>query len=309
MALFNGDVYVDQVLTSVSVAYHNDDLIADQVFPIVPVKQKTGIYFKFDKSNLQVPNNTKRTGSSKTSEVDYNLTKVPYGPLTERALKTGVQKDVQEMAVAPLQPRVKATNLVTEKIMLEKEKDLVTDLTNTAIVTQNVTLSGTGQYSDYVNSDPLPGLQAYYDTIQQNSLKLPNLGVMGYQVWSKLKNHPKLIDRIKYTMAKQLSLEMASELLGVKRLLVGSGVYNSAAEGLTDTLSYIWGKNIILMYVTDAPAIDTVTAGYHLTLDGGRYVDGWYDQDRKTEYIRFNDYYTRVVVASEAIYGVYAAIA
>jgi hypothetical protein len=126
MAYNSSDVYVDQVLTSVSVAYNNKNFIADQVFPLVPVKQKTGVYFKFDKSNLQIPVDTKRTGTALTAQVDYNLTKVSYGPLTERALKTPIEKDVAEMAVDPLQPRVKATNLVTEKIMLEKERDLVT---------------------------------------------------------------------------------------------------------------------------------------------------------------------------------------
>jgi hypothetical protein len=309
MAYNSSDVYVDQILTSVSVAYSNKNFIADNVFPLVPVRQKTGLYFKFDKQNLQIPVDTKRTGTSTTAQVDYNLTKVPYGPLTERALKTPIEKDVQQMAVDPLQPRVKATNLVTEKIMLEKERDLVTMLTDPSQVTQNVTLSGTSQWSDYVNSDPLPAIQSYFDTIKLNGLVTPNVMVMGYQVWSKLKNHPKLIDRIKYTSRDSLTVDEFANLIGVQKVLIGDAVSNSALEGQTDTLGFVWGKNFWLMYVTEAPAIDTVTAVYHLTLENGRYIDGWYDNDRKADYVRFNDYYDRKLVATEAIYGVFAAIA
>ena len=309
MALTSADVYVDQVLTSVSVAYKNTNFIADQVFPIVPVKQKTGIYFKFDKSNLQIPVNTKRTGTSQTAQVDYNLSKISYGPLTERALKTPIEKDVKDMAVDPLQPRVKATNLVTEKILLERERDLVTMLTDTSQVTQNVTLSGTSQWSDYVNSDPVPAIQAWADTIQLNALMKPNVFVMGYQVWSKLKNHPKLISRIQYVSKQSLSLDDFAGLIGVDKVIVGSAVQNTATEGAADSLGFLWGKNAWLMYVTDAPAIDTVTAGYHLTLENGRYIDGWYDTDRKADYVRFNDYYDRKIVATEAIYAGLSVIA
>jgi hypothetical protein len=309
MALSTSDVYVDQVLTSVSVAYANKSFIADQVFPVINVKNKTGVYFKYDKANLQIPANTKRTGTSTTAQVDFNLTKVAYGPLTERALKTPIEKDVQEMAVDPLAPRVKATNLVTEKIMLEKERDLVTMLTDTSQVTQNVTLSGTSQWSDYVNSDPVPMIQSWKDSIQLNGLVTPNTLVLGYQVWSKLMNHPKLISRIQYVSKQSVSLDDFANLIGVERVLIGNAVQNTAAEGAADSLGFLWGKNAFLMYVAPTPSIDTVTAGYHLTLENGRYIDGWYDQDRKADYVRFNDYYDRKIVATEAIYAGLAVIA
>jgi hypothetical protein len=182
-------------------------------------------------------------------------------------------------------------------------------LTDVAQVTQNVTLSGTSQWSDYVNSDPLPAIQSYFDTIKLNGLVTPNTIVMGYQVWSKLKNHPKLINRIQYVTKQALALDDFAALVGVKNILIGDAVSNTAVEGQTDTLGFVWGKNFWLMYVTEAPAIDTVTAGYHLTLENGRYMDGWYDNDRKADYVRFNDYYDRKIVAPEAIYGVFAAIA
>lgn len=305
------DVYVDLPMTQLSVAYHNEELVAEKIFPAIPVDYPTGIYYKWDKSNLRTPPDSSRTGGSKTKEVSQELTSVPYGPLTEHALKARVNKDTVNFAMAPLQPRIKATNLVTEQLLLEKELKLATKLTDATQVTQNVTLSGTAQWSDYTNSDPLPTIQGWTDTIKQNSLKMPNTLVMGYQVWSKLKNHPKLIDRIKYTSKQSLSMDDFAALLNMdpSRVMVAGSEVNQTSEGLADNLQFIWGKNVWLMYVNPTPEIDSVSAGYHLQLSTGRYIDGWYDNDRKSDYVRSTDYYDSKIVCPEAIFGGYSVIA
>lgn len=303
------DVYVDMPMTNLSVAYHNEELVAEQIFPAIPVDYPTGIYYKWDKANLRTPPDTSRTGGSKTKEVSQEMTQVPYGPLTEHALKARVNKDTVQFAMKPLQPRIKATNLVTEQIMLEKELKLATKLLDTAQVTQNATLSGTAQWSDYVNSDPVPVIQGWTDTIKINSLKFPNKMVIGYQVWSKLKNHPKLIERIKYTSKQSVTLDDFANLVGIKNIVIAGAEVNQAAEGLTDNLQFIWGKNVWLMYVNESPEIDSVSAGYHLQLSTGRYIDGWFDNDRKSDYVRATDYYDSKIVCAEAIFGGYAVIA
>lgn len=302
------NVYQDPLLTDVSVRYTNDELIADLVFPILPVTKRTGVYFKYDKSNLKVPK-TARTGLSRANRADYATSKVPYGPLTERSLEIGIEKDVIDQAQDPLDPRTDAALAVTEMVMLERETDLAADLFSTSIVTQNVTLSGTSQWSDYANSDPFSDFQTGVSTILLNSIKRPNTAVLGQQVWDKLKNHPDLLERIKYTQVAVLTEELLAGLIGVKTVYIGSAVSNTAADGQTDSMGYIWGKSCVLLYVTNAPALRTVTAGYHFTLQDGRYIDRWVEQWNKGEFVRFNDYYDREYVAIECLYLIKNAVA
>jgi hypothetical protein len=106
-----------------------------------------------------------------------------------------------------------------------------------------------------------------------------------------------------------MTTELLAALIGIENVLIGDASYNTANDGQTDSMGYIWGKNAILMYVTDAPGIRTVTLGYHFTLQDGRYVDRWVEQWNKSNFVRFNDYYDREFVAVEAGYLIKNAVA
>ena len=48
------DYQQDAVLTNMSVAYSNDELIADKVFPRLEVPSRTGFFYTFDKSKFRI---------------------------------------------------------------------------------------------------------------------------------------------------------------------------------------------------------------------------------------------------------------
>jgi hypothetical protein len=124
-----------------------------------------------------------------------------------------------------------------------------------------------------------------------------------------LLNHPDLLDRVKYSQRGVMTTDLLAGLFGIDNVLIGDAVNNTAQEGATDALGYIWGKNAILLHVAPAPGIRAVSAGYHFTLAGGRYIDRWTEQQNKGEFVRFNDYYDREFVATEAIYLIKNAVA
>lgn len=297
-------VYRAPLLTDAMVRYRNDNFIAEQVFPVLPVTKEQDYIFVFDKENLRAPKNSQRGLYDRAERVDYGLSQVAMPTLVERALEQPVSWKVKNQAQDPLRPEISATNNLTEKLAIEKEVALATYLAATANVTQNTTLSGTSQWSDYVNSHPLIAVQVAADTILQNSLKKANVAVMGRQVYSQLINHPDVTDRIKYTArADQATIAGAlADLLGVDRVYIGTAGYNTAVEGQTDSVSFIWPKIFVLMYVAPIPAIETVSAGYHLIIPEERYVDTWVEQAIKSDLIRVNDYYTRYTMAVECMY-------
>lgn len=308
MALIQ-NIYRDKLLSNVSVKYTNTNFIADKVAPVIEVENKTGYYFVYNKENLRKPLSTKRTGYASTNIVDHDLTQVPYGPLTERRLKQGITTDEFMMYSDPLDPRTDAAENVTEKMLLEREIDLVADMSNTSIVTNYSTLSGTGQWSDYVNSDPLVAIQTYVSNMKKIGLLMPNTGVLGQQVWDQLKNHPKVVDRLKYTSSDSVALDTFARLVGLSQIFLGDSVVNTGLEGLSDSNSFIWGKHFWLMQVASQPGIKKVSAFYHLQLKGARFVDRWVENDPPIEWVRVNDYYDRKLMAPEAVYGIFNAVA
>lgn len=301
-------LYQDPLLTNVSVRYTNPKLHAEDIFPVVTVPKRTGVYFKYDKENLRIPQATVRAELSRAERTSWNMSKISYGPLLEHSMEIGIDQDDIDQESDPLNLRIDAATVVTEKIMLEKENTLATYLNNTANVTQNVTKSGTSQWSDYTNSTPFTDVQAARSAMIANTV-FPNSAWLSQQVWDQLKNHPDLLERVKYSQLAVLTQQLLATLFEVDNVWVCSAVSNTAVDGQTDALGYLWPKSFWLGQITSTPGIRTVSAGYHLTMAGKRVIDNWYEQGIKGEFVRFTDYYQPFLVATEAVYLIKNAVA
>src|SRR5688572_26407219 len=145
------DYAVDPLLTELAKSYSNKNFIADILFPRLTVDDIYGDYYVYDKTNFRIEKDL-RTGKARANRVDYGMSIASFGPLLEHSLEQGIEKD-EKRFMGEEKARENATRNVTSKIMLNHEKMVATMLADTAIVTQNETLSGTAQFSDYTNSD------------------------------------------------------------------------------------------------------------------------------------------------------------
>jgi len=302
------DYQVDATLTQMSVAYANGQLIGTQLMPRVEVQGRVGFYYTFDKSRFTI-NDSRRTGVSRANRIASGMSKTAFGPLAEHSLEEPIEYEVRETYPSSHDARVDATEDVTEALDLGLEQEIATKLTDTAVVTQNITLSGTDQFSDYAGSDPFAVFQTGIDTVKAASGVTPNTLELGYQVWAKLRHHPDLLGRMSVASVRVLTSEMLAALIGVEKVLIGDAVYNTADEGQTVVMGYVWGKHALLAYVSARPAIKKISLGYTLQVEGARYVDRWDEPAVKAEFVRANDYYEPKVVAVEAGYLIKNAVA
>lgn len=308
MVLSTSDVYVDPALSNVSVRYSNDTFIADLVLPILKVSKMTGKYYVYDKSNLRV-DNTKRALGAPSNEVDYGVDPTGTFITSDHALKGFIPDQIQDQADAALNPLIDETETITEKMMLDREVGAANLLTSTSTMTQNVTLSSTAQWSDYTNSDPIGDVRTARTTVHSNTFKKPNTLIMGKQVFDMLIEHPQIIERIKYSQLGVVSAELLARVFQVEKILVGEAGQNTAHEGQTDALSYIWGKSAIVAFISPQIKLKNLTLGYTFTY-GLRTVKRWRDEDREGTYVRVgNDNYQQAIVAVNAGYLIATAIA
>lgn len=301
------DVVVDPALGQVSVKYSNDTFIADQIFPQVKVMKQTGKYYVYDKANLRVPK-TNRAAGSGANEVDYGLSTQSF-ICDDHALKEFVSDEIQEQAEAALNPLIDATEAVTEMLLLDREVSAAALMTNTSLLTQNTTLSGTTQWSDYANSDPIGDVRTARQTVHAATFRKVNTLVLGKQTFDILVEHPQVIERIKYSALGVVTAELLARLFQVEKVIVGEAGSNTAAEGQTDSLSYVWGKHAWLAYIAPRVGLKMLTLGVTFTWKE-RMVKRWRDEDREGTYVRIGqDNYVQAFVASACGYYIKNAVA
>jgi hypothetical protein len=315
MPLSTTQYYVDPALTQISLAYRNDpdQFISEVVAPVIEVPKITGWIWKYGTENLKKPTDTTRTGFSKTKITNFSRTKMAYGPLLEHDLKIQLSKDELEMTDSPLDAQRDAVLHLNEQMAIEKEINLANTLSNTSLLTNNVNLGtdNTKQWSTYASSHPFLDIVAGVQKMRKTGLKSPNTIIMSSDVWAQLQNHPDLLDRVKFSTLGVLTEELFITLMkpqGISRLVIANAVYDNAAEGLTASNTFIWGKHCWLAYITGTPALNSLNGAYTLTKQNGRYVDTWTDQDEKALNIRNNDYYQQYVVGPEAFYLIQNAV-
>ena len=305
--LVQQDVVVDPALSNVSIKYMNDTFIADKIFPVVKVSKQTGKYYIYDKANLRI-NDTARAASSAANEVDFGLSMDSFS-CDDHAQKEFVADEIQAQAEAALNPLIDATENVTEALLLDRENKLATLISSTANVSQNVTLAGTAQWNDFVNSDPIGDIRTARATIHQNTFRKPNTLILSQQVFDMLSDHTAIIDRVKYSQLGVLTTDLLSRLFQVEKVLVGEAGMNSAKEGQAETMAYVWGKNAIVAYISPRVTVKQVTFGYTFTYST-RVVKRWRDEDREGTYVRVGkDNYTHKIVSQSAAYLIKNAIA
>ncbi len=273
---------IDPVLTEVARGYRNAQAIFDALFPIVSVGQRGGKIISFGREDFRLYN-TGRAPGANTRRVNYGYQGDPYS-LEQHALEGQVPFELQEEAnAAPgidlARVAINKTQNIIDLVTEKAAADLATNPTNYG-ANNKVTLSGTSQWSDYGNSDPSSDIEAGKEAVRSSIGRYPNTVVLGASVMAKLRQHPKLIDRIKYTGRDVVGPELLANLWGVKRVVIGEAVFEDASGNLVD----VWGKQVILAYTEISGLADQglPSFGYTYRLRGYPIVEKPY-QDRNAK--------------------------
>jgi|ERR1051326_8831485 hypothetical protein len=296
-----GNVHIDRALTQISVGWPNSQNMAGAaLFPSVGVQKQTDKYYIFGREGW-LPENDYRAPGAAANEVTGAALSTDTYYAQEHSLQIAVTDEERENADPPIAPDRDGTNIITSKIMLGRERVmqvLATTAANyaTSGSTNTVTLSGTSQWSDYANSDPISDLRTGKIVVNSRIFADPNVAVIPYQVMVKLEDHPDFLERIKYSERAIFSPELLASVLGFDRVVVPGVGINSANLGQTPTLGYLWGKDVVLAYVPSSPGLKIPAYGYEFTWGGAgggqaQYVDRWREDRRKSDVIRLCRYY------------------
>lgn len=260
---------VDKLLTNVSSGYFPKNYISEQILPMIQVAQYTGLLGKYGTAHLRIENSVKG-GRGKYRQVETRQYSTTSFNIEGHGLTDIVTDADYRNVEKPFDAEKDTTLALANMLWLEKEKMLADTLSNTAVMTQNVTLAGTDQWSDYANSDPLDDIETGHATILNSTGQTADTAIMSLLVKRKLRYHPQLLDALgfKFDRPGGLKDQELAEVLDVKRILIGDAYYESAKEGQASALAPVWGKHVILAVCPESAQIMQQSLGYMVRLTG-----------------------------------------
>jgi hypothetical protein len=299
-------VHIDTALTNVSVAYRNRDYIADDVAPPVAVRKQSDRYFVYDPERefLRATPDARSPGAEAT-EVDFQLSTDSYF-CEDHALESAIPDEERENADPPLQPDIDRTELLADKLALNREMALE-NLLRTASGISARSLEPEEWWTT-PDSDPLAQISRGCEAVFAGAQRRPNVAILPYAVFDALRNHPKIVERIKYTTAGVVSEQLLAQLLDIDRVLVPRAIKNLARRGQAPVCVPVWGNRAWLLYVAPRPALKQITAATTFVWSAamgsvdGWLVERWREPRRKADMIRVQRYYDHKLVAPAAIY-------
>lgn len=277
------DLHVNAPLSSVAVRYlqQADRYIATRIFPKVPVEKQSDLYWKYSKSDWLRTDAKKRAPSTETPGVGWNMDTDSYF-----AHVYGVHKDIDDQLRANADSNFKldsdATKFITGQLLLKRDIDWAARYFVTGVWANEKTgvasAPTTNQFLqwDQAASDPLTDTTDWFESFDELTGFMPNKLVVGVDVWKALKNHPAILDRIKYTQKGVVTEELVAAFFGVKEFLVararvstGAQINDASAQDAAATYSRVVNKKAaLLVYAPDEPSLLSPSAGYTFTWNG-----------------------------------------
>lgn len=285
--------------------------IADKALPVAPVRNKKGRYYSVAGGfGFSSPGHgIVRLSGAKFPRRNFSISQVEMYELKEVGVEGSVD-DVDRDAANEddLDLLEGATRLAWLDTMYERERDLAGLLFNTGTFAGfTAALGGAAQW-DAATSDPRDEADAAETSIRRTvGVPLEECSlILGAEPWQKLSRNEALLDFYKFTMpgATYLGRQLVAQAMGIKEILVGNAVANSAVEGQAATNADIWGKFALFAYLVPNPQ-PLAPHGIGATFQASTRPQGQverYREEPRTEVVLPTWYEDRVVTTPGAGY-------
>ena len=261
---------IDPVLTTIARGWKAPKKVGTALFPDVSVPAMGGKVISFGDEAWR-DFDTVRAPGARAAELQIGYEGEDFA-LQMHSMDAKVPREWMQDAkqVVGIDLSTRALNVVMGVMALEKEREhakLATTVANYASGNTKA-LSGTNQWS-HAESNPSQAVADAMEVVRAATGFTPNVGVIGAEVYSKLRFHKQLLENIKYTSKDSVSVEQLRSLWNLDALHIGQAISRSGT-GESATTTDIWGKNVILAYVPQAgeAQMENLSYGYTYVLQG-----------------------------------------
>jgi hypothetical protein len=319
------DVHVDRPLTNFSIAHFQDtaDYVGHRFFPSISVNFASDEFDFYPSGYFNRIHDSTRAEEGVANSIGYKITKKNYS-CGEDALRTFISDRKRANCDSQRRLDQEATMLVTNALLLAKEKAFVESFLKPGIWTTNrvgaANPTGTQfrKWSDAA-SDPVRDIGNLQVEMLRVGKRKPNKMLMTIDVWNVLRNHPDIMERIRYTGSNtdpaKINLRAVAGLFEVDSIEIMQTVVNNSLEGVEDAQGFpptndqFMASNVVLYaFVSGAVGLMAPCAGAQFIhnryistgLDGGPAIRRYPGvEGKKGEYIEAEMSMDRRVVAPD----------
>ena len=249
---------VDRILSRYTRLLQNDKVsfIADRALPQAVVNHPRGKYYSVTPGfGYAAPGyGLLRSSGADFRRVTTDVSQVELYDLDEYGIEAPVDDiDALYAGSDALDLRQAATEIAWNDAMIQRERDLASLLFSTTTFSgYTASLGATAQWNAST-ATPLVQADTAAESIRQNTGH-PRSEIsllVGAGCWRYLRSATALTDFYKNVQAGKTHLDEATvaSALGIKEVIVGNAVGNSAVEGLTVSNADIWDEDFALFYV------------------------------------------------------------
>jgi hypothetical protein len=275
------DVHIDRPLSILTVGYKQDmaNFIAGQVFPAVPVQNKSDLFWKYNRGDFFRNTMQLRADGTPAAGGGYKLATGRY-TADVWALKKIVGDQVAANSDVPLNPERDATWWLTQQALVNREVNFMSTYFQPAVWQTTMTGQAAAdathvKFWDASGSDPITDVFNGKVAVLKATGLEPNTLSLGYLVYLRLLRNAAIIDLIKYGQTAPgpaiVTTEALCKLFGVERVLVSKAIQTTSNESLIadsddvsnpDTTDFIGGNSALLSYSAGSPGLMQPSAGY-----------------------------------------------
>jgi hypothetical protein len=313
---FAGDISVvqgkiDIALSQFAVGYRNNSLIAEQLFPRVPVGDQSDFFWIFGREGQRISENDLRAPGAAAEGITQTLSKTRYfcqGHALSRVISDEERGNFQAGDVNQW-----ATQTLTDKLLLAQEiRAAVLATTSANYPAGNfLDVSGTTQWDAASGTSIVKQVMTAQKQVMRSGNK-PNTMILGPDVWSALKVAPEIIARVTAKpgakgVGANVSLEDLQAIFEVDNILIPTAV---SLEADMVTADFVWGKHAILAYIAPGTSMFDQTFGKTFVWTGAPGTAGGFSTEiarltpasRKADELAVHFYYGQQITSNISAY-------
>ena len=272
-------------LSNMGLAYYQNptNYFAKAIFPVCRVSLSADNYYIFSKEDLLRDNWQRKPAYGKTMPAVVSEHTDTYRCQVDQMIM-GIdeirQTDLQRRQGPSIRdPRQQRTKTIAEQANIHQDRLFANAFFRSGVWANEWTgiddTATTGkQFIKFSNdnSDPIKFIADQKLEMHGQTGRMPNKLAIGANVFNALRQHPGILDRVKYggSTANPASVtkNVLAQLFEVDELVVMMSIYNQAKQGAEADMSFIGDPNALLLaYATNSPAVDEPSAGYIFTWD------------------------------------------
>jgi hypothetical protein len=249
-----GDLHIYRPLTNILITYRPHGFIADNIAPTVTVeKQSDVIPMMSSATQRRKPDKTKRAPATRPAVVHFDVTSLTYHA-QNYALMTYLTREEAKNADPAWNTSKSRAELIWDLLMIDKEyrvHGLCTDTTN-GVGGNTTTASGWQAFGG--GGDPLQDVENDIEACEYQAGFRPNQITFGKWAWRCFRMHEKVRGLFRPHGGGIPNQGEVADALGVDKINVGGTMYNSAAEGATESLTRLWHDEVHYCYNPPNPS-------------------------------------------------------